>query len=194
MNIIQWDIKLFEWINSDLSSGFLDIFLPWFREPLFWMPLYIFLAAFVFFNFGKKAYWFVLFVILTASSSDLISSRPIKMTVKRPRPCNTEYVHVVERVPCGSGYSFTSSHAANHFAVASFVVLTLGQNFKKIRIWCWMWAALVGFSQIYVGVHFPLDILGGAILGMLLGQLWSFLFHRYYGFVLNNNVLIANDN
>lgn len=150
------------------------------REPLFWIPLYIFLIAFVFFNYGKKGYWFIIFLILTASTADMISSRAIKKSIKRIRPCNTEYIDVVQRVHCGSGYSFTSSHAANHFAVASFIVLTLGQSFKKIIPFCWFWAAIISFSQVYVGVHYPLDVLCGAIVGILVGRIWSFLFNRYY--------------
>ena len=185
MNLISWDIKVFEFINISLSNPYFDAVLPWFREPLFWVPLYIFLAGFVFFNFGKKASWFVIFLILTTSTSDLISSRLLKKTIQRLRPCNTEYVQVIERVSCGAGYSFTSSHAANHFAVASFLVMTLGQNFRKIKPFCWSWAAMICFSQIYVGVHFPLDIIGGALLGIIIGKIWALLFSKYYGYTFN---------
>jgi membrane-associated phospholipid phosphatase len=185
MNIIQIDIAIFEWVNNNLSSMLFDMVLPWMREPYFWLPLYTFIIAFVFFNYGAKAYWFVLFLVLTAGSADLISSRVVKNSIKRLRPCNTENVIVTERVHCGSGYSFTSSHAANHFAVATFLVMTFGQHFKKIKPYCWTWAAIIGFSQIYVGVHFPLDILGGAILGLIIGQIWAILFARYYGHVLD---------
>lgn len=190
MNIIQWDITLFEWINNNLSSDLLDFILPWMREPLFWVPMYAFIIAFVFFNFGQKAYWFVLFLALTVGSSDIISSRVIKKSIKRLRPCNTEYVQVIERVQCGSGYSFTSNHAANHFAVATFLVLTLGQKFRKIRPWLWVWASIIAFSQVYVGVHFPLDIFVGGILGILIGKFWSLLFDKYYGYVLKPNGLV----
>lgn len=190
MNIIQWDIALFEWINNDLSSVFLDFLLPWMREPYFWVPMYIFIIAFVFFNFGLKAYWFVLFVILTAGSADMISSRSIKKTIKRLRPCNTEQVHVIQRVQCGSGYSFTSSHATNHFAVATFLVFTLGQTFKKIKPWLWGWASIIAFSQVYVGVHFPLDVFAGGILGIIIGKVYALLFDKYYGHVLERNVML----
>ncbi len=184
MDIIQWDISLFEYINNDLGNSFFDLVMPWLREPLFWMPFYIFLITFVFFNFGKKAYWFIVFVILTFASADLISSRAIKKAIKRIRPCNTEMVQTVERVPCGSGYSFTSSHAANHFAVATFLIMTLGQIFKRIKKWLWLWAASIAFAQVYVGVHFPMDVLAGGILGVILGKFWSLLFMKYYGYVL----------
>jgi undecaprenyl-diphosphatase len=185
MNIINWDIALFKFINTTMSNPLFDSILPWMREPMFWVPLYVFIGGFVFFNAGLKAWWFVVFLTLTASTSDIISSRIIKQTIKRLRPCRTEYVEVIERVHCGSGYSFTSSHAANHFAVACFIVLTLGQEFRKIKKWCWIWASLISFSQIYVGVHFPLDIIGGTMLGLLVGQCWAIVFNKYYGHVLN---------
>jgi membrane-associated phospholipid phosphatase len=190
MNFVQWDIELFEFVNTSMSNVIFDILLPWVREPLFWMPLYIFIFAFVFFNFGRKAYWFVIFFILTVSTSDLISSKPIKKTIKRIRPCNTEYIHVIERVECGSGYSFTSTHASNHFAMASFLVLTLGRYFRKINAWCWLWASFVGLAQVYVGVHFPMDILGGALLGIVIGKIWALLFSKYYGHTLKEPVII----
>jgi undecaprenyl-diphosphatase len=190
MNIIQWDISLFEWINNDLSSASLDLMMPWIREPYFWLPLYVFIIAFTFLNYGLKGYWFVLFLVLTAGSADLISSRPIKKAIKRLRPCNTEYVHVIERVQCGSGYSFTSSHAANHFAVATFLVLTLGQVFRKVKIWLWIWAGSVAFAQVYVGVHFPLDVIGGALLGIILGKFWSFVYLKYYSNIFQHKLLI----
>ena len=184
MNLIEWDIAVFEYINNNMSNGFMDWLLPVWRSAYFWLPLYVFLLGFIGFNFGKKAYWFVMFIFLTASSSDLISSRVIKKTIKRLRPCNTEYVQTIERVPCGSGYSFTSNHAANHFAVATFLVMTLGQQIKQIRPWLWAWAGSIAFAQIYVGVHFPLDVLCGAMLGFILGRFWSLLYTHYYGHLL----------
>ncbi len=190
MNLIQWDIELFELVNSAMSNVIFDTLLPWVREPLFWIPLYIFIIGFVFFNYGRNAYWFVIFFILSVSSSDMISAKLIKKNVQRVRPCNTEYMHVIERVKCGSGYSFTSNHASNHFAMATFLVLTLGRYIKKIKPWCWFWAFLVGLAQVYVGVHFPLDILGGAILGIITGKIWALLFFRYYGYIFSKPIVV----
>ena len=188
MNIINWDIQGFEAINTGLSSDFLDAFLPWMREPLFWIPLYVFIVAFIFFNFGKRGIWFVLFITLTVSNSDVVSSRLIKKQVERLRPCNDENVAVIKRVRCGSGYSFTSSHATNHFAIASFMASTLGLYFKRYRGGLWVWAAIISLAQVYVGVHYPLDILGGALLGTLIGQFWALLFRKYYGNSLQINL------
>ncbi len=191
MSIINWDIHLFEMINTGMSSNILDMILPWMRAPLFWIPLYVFLIAFVLFNFGKKGFWLILFITMTVSTSDIVSSRLIKKSVERLRPCNDTSINVVKRVRCGGGYSFTSSHATNHFAVASFLFSTLGLHFRRYRFWLWIWAAIISFSQVYVGVHFPLDILAGAIIGTLIGQFWVFIFNKYHRHTLNINLITA---
>ena len=84
-------------------------------------------------------------------------------------------------VPCGGGYSFTSSHATNHFAIATFLILTLGLIFKWIKLPLLFWAASIAFGQVYVGVHYPLDIFFGAILGMSVGYFVFLLFLRFFG-------------
>lgn len=188
MNFPVWDLKLFEAINIGLSSDFLDAFLPWMRAPLFWVPFYLFLLAFVFFNFGKRGIWLVMFLAFTVTNSDVVSSRLIKKNVERLRPCNDQSVEVIKRVRCGGGYSFTSSHATNHFAIASFLFSSLGLYFKRYRSWLFVWAAVISFAQVYVGVHYPIDIMVGAVLGILIGQVWAFLFRKYYGYTLNPDI------
>jgi undecaprenyl-diphosphatase len=86
------------------------------------------------------------------------------------------------RVKCGNAYSFTSSHATNHFAIATFLSLTLGKRFKKIKWPLLTWAGMICLAQVYVGVHFPLDVFCGAILGMIIGWLWSFVFNNNFKF------------
>ena len=116
--------------------------------------------------------------LLTVSTSDLVSSRLIKNNVKRSRPCNTELAGLVERVPCGSGYSFTSSHATNHFALSSFLFFLFGRALKRHRWWLLVWAASIVLAQIYVGKHYPLDVMVGAILGCLIGWMCSMIFEK----------------
>lgn len=185
----KWDFKLFEIINTGLSSPFLDMVMPWVREPLFWLPLYIFLIAFVLFNFGKKSYWFIIFTILTVGTSDITSSRIIKKNIERPRPChysdsNSDW-KVITRVRCGSGYSFTSSHATNHFALATFLIGTLAAFLPWLKPGLWVWAGVISLAQVYVGVHFPFDVVIGALVGILIGILYTQLFKRFYGQTLN---------
>ena len=116
---------------------------------------------------GKKGFSVLLFLGLTVAGSDLTSSFLIKESVERIRPCNDNGFkkNVFLRAPCGSGYSFTSSHAANHFAVATFLILVFGQRLKKWRFLLLFWAISIGFAQIYVGVHYPLDVLCGFAFG-----------------------------
>jgi membrane-associated phospholipid phosphatase len=102
----------------------------------------------------------------------------IKPTIQRVRPCNQVDMQktVVLRVHCGGGYSFTSSHATNHFALAVFLIFAIGRHFRRIAIPLLLWAASIAYGQVYVGVHFPLDILGGALLGTMIGGFIGILY------------------
>ena len=87
------------------------------------------------------------------------------------RPCNDIiFQDTVElRVDCGGGYSFTSSHATNHFALAMFIIFTLGKKNRWIRWGLILWAGSIAYAQVYVGVHYPLDVFIGSLLGILIG-------------------------
>lgn len=158
-----------------------DILLPILREKLVWIPFYIFIVSFILFNFGKRGYYLVLFMFLTVGTADICSSHILKKSIQRLRPCNQveTFVHINVRARCGSGYSFTSSHATNHFAIAWFLIFTLGRRIKRIRWPLFFWALSISISQIYVGVHFPFDILCGTILGTFISYLGSRLFIQY---------------
>jgi membrane-associated phospholipid phosphatase len=172
------DANLFEFINGTLSNSVFDALLPWCREKWFWAPVYLFVVAFILLNEGKRAWWLILGLVVTVALADTISSKVIKKQVQRLRPCQDPVMQhrVIPRVSCGSGYSFTSSHATNHFAVATFLVGLLGYRRRWIRPVAYTWASLIAFSQVYVGVHYPLDVFFGALLGMGCGGLvwWGF--------------------
>ena len=70
---------------------------------------------------------------------------------------------------CAGGFSFTSSHAANHFGLAMFIFITWGITQQRYTKFFFVWAGIIAFAQIYVGVHYPLDIIGGAIIGLVSG-------------------------
>lgn len=187
-SILEIDYLLFELINSKISNPIFDVVLVGWRNKYLWLPMYVSIISFLIFNYKNKSYWIIAFFILSVASSDMISSRVIKELVERPRPCRTELLSpVVQRVPCGGGYSFTSSHATNHFAVAMFLIFTIGRYLKVIKWPLIIWAFLVGFSQIYVGVHFPSDIIFGSLLGILIAYFWARIFNNYYGYVLIRN-------
>lgn len=171
--LLSWDAILFQWINSGWSNPVFDVLLPLFRERLFWAPLYLFLGAFLVLNFGGRSWLMILAVCLAVGLADFTSSTLIKKNVQRVRPCNDPVMVVEMRVSCGSGYSFTSSHAANHFAVAVFVSMLLDRTHRLVRPLVLAWAGLIALSQVYVGVHYPLDVLCGGLLGAVIGW-WAF--------------------
>lgn len=179
----NFDNYLFLKINTVWTSPFLDAIIPWWRDKNTWIPLYLFLLLFIFWNFGKKAIPWVIFLLATVAVTDQISSHFLKEYFDRVRPCNDVVMRLKERFLVGyrpqSG-SFPSSHASNHFAVGLFCFITLKKYFGK---WVWLfifWAATISYGQIYVGVHYPTDIIGGAILGSLIGWGVYAVFHKYF--------------
>ena len=171
--LLEIDRYLFLKINKDCSNSFFDTVMPFFREPKFWAPLYIFILIFIILNFGKKAAWWCIGAIVTVALTDSISSKIIKPFFARPRPCMdpdfSEQVRLVASY-CGGNGSFTSSHASNHFGLAMFFFVTLHHIAPKFIKYFFVWAALICLAQIYVGVHYPSDVIGGALIGILTGN------------------------
>lgn len=167
LTIIDIDRQLFTLINQEWVNGFFDYLLFFWRNKYTWVPFYIFVITYLLVNVRKRAYWVVFFLLLTFALTDFLSSRVVKPLIERPRPCHVENEALNTRlmVTCGSGYSFTSSHAANHFGIAFFLIFALRKRNRLFSVVLFTWAFLVGYAQIYVGVHFPLDIICGALLG-----------------------------
>jgi membrane-associated phospholipid phosphatase len=187
MNFIEnLDQNLFFFINNKLHLGILDHFMPYWRSMYFWLPLYVFFLSYLVINVGKKGGILLLALVLTVGVADIMSSRVIKKTVARVRPCNDKKIKIKVKllVNCGSGYSFTSSHATNHFAVAVFLFFSFLKNNRKLKWVLIAWAASIAFGQVYVGVHYPLDVICGALLGSLIGFLGAFLFNKYANLLL----------
>jgi membrane-associated phospholipid phosphatase len=182
--MLNLDQELFYFINNNLHIGWLDKLAPYWRSQYFWLPLYVFFISYLWVNFPKKQVAMYLLALgLTVGLGDVVSSRLIKNTVARVRPCNDENVQpkVKLLVRCGVGYSFTSSHATNHFAAAIFLIFTFVGRRKWLTYSLLAWAASISFGQIYVGVHYPLDVFCGAILGSGIGYLGAFLYRKYRG-------------
>lgn len=179
--LLNIDLAVFKLING-LDLGFLESVLVIFRNKLTWIPLYLALIVLMVVQWKRYAWIAVLFSILTVACSDYTSSQLIKKSVERPRPCHTlEQMDL--RVPCGSGYSFTSSHATSHMALAVFWFQLFGV-WGRHRWWLIAWALAIGFAQIYVGVHYPGDVLSGFLVGALIGwlifRLYRFTFQKKY--------------
>lgn len=172
--VIELDRYLFLKINQESRNQFFDAIMPFLREAKFWAPLYLFILLFVLMNFGKKAIWWIVAAISTVTLTDTISSKIIKPFFARPRPCLDPEFSVNVRLLanyCGGNGSFTSSHAANHFGLAMFLFVTLAHIAPKTIYLFFAWAILISFAQVYTGVHYPGDIIGGAVLGMVIGLL-----------------------
>ena len=180
----HWDTYLFLKINTGWTNSFLDSIYPWWREANTWTPLYLFLGLFAMLNFKKQGWLWVLFLIITVTLTDQISSTLIKSWIQRPRPCRDEFLMSHVRLllnNCSGGYSFTSSHATNHFGLAMFVFITSQYILKKWRYVFLLWAATICYGQVYVGVHYPLDVLCGAMMGSLIGYLTAQFFIKKFG-------------
>jgi undecaprenyl-diphosphatase len=178
-SVQSFDQSLFVLVNRIATHPWLDTLMPFFRESTFWIPFYIFLVVFVFVNFGKKGWVWLLFAFITVLLTDQLSSSIIKNWVQRPRPCSDPLFSDQVRLlldHCSGGYSFTSSHATNHFGVATFLFITLGPFFGIWKYLLFIWAALICYAQVYVGVHYPLDVVFGALLGFTIGHFvcWAY--------------------
>lgn len=172
---------MFELINNDFTNPFLDWLLPIFREKKTWIPLYIVLFVFLVYKFKKKSIPIVLLALASIGIADGISSHLIKPWIERIRPCNlTELASEIHlRIHCSGGFSFPSSHATNHFALAMFIGLALYKTnpwFLRIGL---LWAGIISFAQVYVGVHFPIDVFIGMLLGLNIGAFLNYVLKKF---------------
>ena len=179
--IKELDYYIFSKINGQWHNSFFDAFFTFTRDALFWAPFYFFLVLFVTINFKKYGWLWALFLILNVFLSDYVSSTLIKENFFRLRPCRDPAIADQVRFlvqTCGLNSSFTSSHAVNHFAAAMFIFTTLKQKVSKWWALIFLWAFIPCYAQIYVGVHFPGDIVAEILVGLMLGYFMAYLFNR----------------
>src|SRR5258705_8756057 len=170
--LIHLDKELFKLVNGQWTNPFFDWLMLWLRNPQIWMPLYIFLLLFLIINFKKQAVWIIIFAVITAALTDSVSSHIFKPYFDRLRPNRDPdmlgMVRLLLHYSPGNG-SFTSSHAANHFGLAMFLYSLFKKYYGKWMLLFFVWAFFIGYAQIYIGIHYPFDVLGGAVLGCLVG-------------------------
>jgi undecaprenyl-diphosphatase len=168
--IEQLDQQLFLFLNS-LNSPFCDQVMHAISGRIIWIPLYLSILIYLGIKYKRKFFVILLFIILAATFSDQASVL-IKNIVQRLRPCYEPVlqglVHTVNG-ECGGRYSFVSSHATNSFDVALLSLLFIKRRWFTISIV--IWASVIGYSRIYLGVHYPGDVIFGALLGSIIG--WS---------------------
>jgi undecaprenyl-diphosphatase len=164
----QLDQQVFLFLNS-LNSPFWDKVMSTISLVVVWVPLYLAIILYLGFRYKKKLLVIFLFIILAVSFTDQ-TALLIKNTVERLRPCHEPslegLVHLVKG-RCGGKFGFVSSHAANSFNVALLSLMFIRRRWYSISII--IWATLIGYSRIYLGVHYPGDVLCGSILGAFTG-------------------------
>ncbi len=164
--LYSMDVAVFRWINESWSSPFLDAFFSYITNVrhLGILALIVAAVAFLLWKGGEKGRWLVLSLFLAVFISDQTSSHILKGIVERVRPCNA-LDGVLTPAGKSGAYSFPSSHAAN---MGSSMFL-LSMAFRPLTWLFSLIALLVGLSRIYLGLHYPSDVLGGYALGLLVG-------------------------
>ena len=170
LGIDKW---LFHFINSGMANPVTDLIMPILTNRNTWLPVYIILFIWLIFKGGTKGRITFILLIIGIFLADQISSSMMKPFFDRIRPC-----HILSDinllVNCGAGKSFPSSHASNNFMAAG-ILFWYNKSWGK---YVFALAGLISISRIFVGVHYPVDILAGAILGIFISFILLFLFNE----------------
>ena len=172
------DTNLFIFLNG-INSPFWDKIMWWISGSKSWIPMYAVIVAYIIYKQRWKSFITFIFIALVVTLADQISVHAFKDVFQRLRPCHNpvlqDIVHIVKN-KCGGQYGFVSSHAANTFAVAFFLSKLVENRYFSWFIF--IWATIVSYSRIYLGVHYPFDVLGGAALGAVIG-ISTYLLYNY---------------
>lgn len=162
------DETLFLLVNQQGSATWLDPVMVAVSSKWLWLPVYAFMLYLFYKKFNRRMWIAVLFSLVAFGLADVISTRVFKHGVKRERPfLNAKLNARLPDGPAGSKYGFVSSHAANMFALVTMFQFLMRWK-RKYTFCAFAVAFLIGYSRVYLGVHYPFDVLCGALLGVLL--------------------------
>jgi membrane-associated phospholipid phosphatase len=185
MEFFEWidgiDKAVFTAIQQYATASWLDNIMLLLRNAATWIPLYLFVLIWLLKNARSQVVTFIILTVVTFAFCDFVSASVLKPFVGRLRPCYDVEVASTVRglIGCGGRFSFPSSHAANHFGLAAFWFFAILHIKGKRWHWLWLWAAVICFAQVYVGKHYPMDVLGGAFLGTMAGMAAAMVFKHW---------------
>ncbi len=178
------DKVLLALIQQDSDHTILDVVMPILRDPYTWAPFYCFMLYYAIRKAGYHAWSFIALSLLTFAVTDSLTAQIMKPFFGRLRPCHDPDLAQTIRilVDCSGIYSMPSSHAANHFGLAAFWYFAIRTMGGKKWWGLWIWAAAPCYAQVYIGKHYPSDILIGACTGVLTGfglsRIFAYLWDR----------------
>jgi undecaprenyl-diphosphatase len=185
--LLKLDTWLFYLGNRTFQNPIFDWLMPFITEKYHWFPVWGLLIVLLLWKGGSQGRIMLLLIIPIILLSDQISAHVIKPLVARPRPCIVlPDVHLLTNAR--TSFSFPSAHAANFFALAAF----LSYFYKKYRWWYYFIAALVAYSRIYIGIHYPFDAIAGALLGIICAYLVIYIWQ--YGTKKRKEYILAKHN
>lgn len=169
-SLAQVDRQLFVAVHQGLAHPLLDTVLPVVREKETWYALYAIFLVLVIRTHRRRAWIPVLAVVAAVVVSDQLSGIYLKEFFERVRPCRDPALvgHIRDLVRCSGAFSMPSAHASNHFAVAVSLFSFLPKP-RRALVLLLLWAGLIAFAQVYVGVHYPGDVVVGGVIGALVG-------------------------
>ncbi len=168
--LLAYDTEIFVFLNS-LGSETYDSLWLFITKQFNWLPLFALLLYFIFKKLGtRQGLFLLLFVVVLITFTDQATNL-VKFVFKRLRPCNNPEINSTIRiVQKRSSFSFFSAHASNSMAAATFIYLILKKYFK-LAFLLFLWPLVFAYSRIYLGLHYPLDILCGYLFGIISGYL-----------------------
>jgi len=162
----------------------LDAVMTFASQVKVWFPFYAVLLGWLLYHFRRRAARLVPLLAATVALADSLTSRVFKPWAARPRPCHAADLAARLYLPdgCGGQFGFMSSHAANSMGLAVFLLLTLpAGRFRALKIGVFLWALLISYSRVYLAAHYPLDVLGGWLVGATLGAGAAWVFRQWDG-------------
>lgn len=158
------DIAIFYFINGEISNTYFDKFFPFITNLNNWILVYVIMFGWLFMKGGRKGWITASAIAIVVFLTDHFVIDFLKEEFSRLRPCQVlDYVRIL--IPCGAGKSFPSAHAANNFAVAT----VLAYSYRQYKWIFYTIALLIAFSRVYVGVHYPSDVIVGSAIGFVMG-------------------------